>query len=59
MNQSNRLVCGRCGKARGNHSAVSLMCPMGRKHAILGYTNFHKVNDFIPKYNRKEKRVGK
>lgn len=39
--------CKICGKKRGNHKAITLNCPMGRKSRI-GYIMFSDKDVFVP-----------
>lgn len=45
------VKCAHCGKARGQHKAVTLHCPEGPRGRI-GYTQFHATNTFTPQQRK-------
>lgn len=46
--QKRALTCRRCKKLRGDHTAGDQMCPIGQKHRVLGYCQFHSKDRFQP-----------
>lgn len=47
--------CLHCGKEKGNHHAITLNCPGGLKHRVMGYTRFIEAQVFEPRTSRKSK----
>ena len=48
--------CKNCGKPKGFHKAITLNCPFGRKHRVLGYTSFYPTQVFEEKESKDGKR---
>lgn len=38
--------CVWCGRKKGEHRARTMNCPMGKKHRILGFTDFNPTEKF-------------
>lgn len=49
LNPSPPPKCAVCGKPRSNHRAHTFQCPLGRKHRVMGYTDYHATNVFVEK----------
>jgi hypothetical protein len=37
-----KYYCLNCRKAESEHNAIDSACPMGKKHRVLGYMQYHK-----------------
>jgi len=44
-----KTKCANCGKAKGDHLAGIMSCPVGCKNRVHGYSTYHKCQTFQPK----------